>query len=156
MHPISVPKVLCDEVMTKDIVFCTLQDTVLRAAQMMLEHHVGSLPIVEEPLDRALRGVLTDRDIVIRVVAGGRDPERTTVETVMTRDIVTCRPADDLDEAVNRMMMHQVRRIFVEEHNMLRGVISQADIASRGGERSLTALFVERVSQPGIPEPTTT
>src|SRR4051794_20764509 len=100
----SVPTILCDEVMTKELFVCLPGDSVKRVAELMREHHVGSLPVVEDAQQRKLLGVITDRDIVIRVVAEGRDPVKTNAGDAMTTDVVTCRPADDLTEAASRMM----------------------------------------------------
>jgi CBS domain-containing protein len=72
----------------------------------------------------------------------------------MSKDLITCSPEDALEDAIDRMMRHQVRRIYVvDSASTLAGVISQADVASRSGDRIQTAQLVERVSQPGVPEP---
>jgi CBS domain-containing protein len=146
--------VLCDEIMTKDVQSCTMSDSVRRAAELMAERHIGSIPVIADEQSRKLLGVVTDRDIVLRAVAARRDPEKTTVGEIMTTDLITCRPSDRADEAVDRMMMHQIRRIYVVDHNgALVGVIAQADVASRYGDRQKTAQMIERVSQPEADQP---
>jgi CBS domain-containing protein len=145
-------KISCDEIMSKEIVRCGPGDKLREAARLMSEHHIGSLPVAE---GGTLVGVVTDRDIVLRGVAREPDISHLTVADVMTKDPVTCSPTDDVDEAADRMMKHQIRRIFVVRNEQLVGVISQADIASRGGDRERTSQLLERVSQPGVPEPAT-
>jgi CBS domain-containing protein len=114
------------------------------AAKMMRDEDVGLAPIVE---GERLVGTLTDRDIAIRVVAEGRDPESTPVRDVASTDLVTVDPEQDLDEAVRLMAQHQVRRIpVVEEDGRLVGVVAQADVARQADDRQ-TGEVVERISQ---------
>lgn len=135
--------------MTKDLQACTTSDSIRRAAKLIAERHVGSIPVIADEQSRKLLGVVTDRDIVLRAVAARRDPNGTAVAAIMTTDLITCRPSDRADEAVDWMMMHQIRRIYVVDQNgALVGVIAQADVASRYGDRQKTAQMIERVSQP--------
>ena len=114
------------------------------AAKMMRDEDVGLAPIVQG--DR-LVGTLTDRDIAIRVVAEGRDPESTTVREVASTDLVTIDPEQSLDEALRLMAQHQVRRLpVVEEDGRLVGVLAQADVARHGEDRE-TGQVVEQISQ---------
>jgi CBS domain-containing protein len=110
----------------------------------MRDEDVGLAPIVEG--DR-LVGALTDRDIAIRVVAEGKDPASTPVREVASTDVVTVDPEQDLDEALNLMAQHQVRRIpVVEQDGRLVGVVAQADVARQADERQ-TGELVEQISQ---------
>ncbi len=137
--------------MTKDVASCTPNVSARGAARLMAEEHVGSLPVVADGDGRRLVGVVTDRDLVMRVLAPGRDGEATRIEEVMTKKVVTCLPGDDLDEAIDRMMAKQIRRLYiVDADGRLEGVIAQADIASRSGDRNKTAQLVERLSQPEV------
>ncbi len=114
------------------------------AAKMMRDEDVGIAPIVEGD---KLIGTVTDRDITIRVVAEGRDPEQTKVEDVMSRDLVTIDPQQDLDEALRLMAQHQVRRLPVcEEDGRLVGIVAQADVA-RQGHDAKTGEIVEQISK---------
>jgi CBS domain-containing protein len=114
------------------------------AAKMMRDEDVGLAPIVQG--DR-LVGTLTDRDIAIRVVAEGRDPESTTVREVASTDVVTIDPEQSLDEALRLMAQHQVRRLpVVEEDGRLVGVLAQADVARHGEDRE-TGQVVEQISK---------
>ena len=114
------------------------------AAKLMRDEDVGLAPIVQGD---KLVGTLTDRDIAIRVVAEGRDPESTPAREVASTDLVTVDPAQSLDEALRLMAQHQVRRLpVVEEDGRLVGVLAQADVA-RHGDDTETGQVVERISQ---------
>jgi len=113
------------------------------AAKMMRDEDVGFAPIVEG--DR-LVGSLTDRDIAIKVVAEGRDPDATSVREVATSNLITVDPEDDLDEAMRLMARHQVRRLAVVEGSRLVGVVAQADVA-RDAKAKQTGEVVEEISQ---------
>ena len=126
---------------------CTIEGDkpVAYAAKMMKDEDVGLAPVVEG--DR-LVGTLTDRDIVIRVVAEGKDPQSVTVREVASTDLVTIDPQQDLDEALRLMASNQIRRLpVVEEDGRLVGVIAQADVAREAKEKQ-TGQLVEDISQP--------
>jgi CBS domain-containing protein len=132
------------EVMTSNPCTIDSDKPVSHAAKMMRDEDVGLAPIVEG--DR-LVGTLTDRDIAVRVVAEGRDPESTPVKDVASTDIVTVDPGQDLDEALRLMSEHQVRRIpVVEEDGRVVGVVAQADVARLADDKK-TGEVVERISQ---------
>lgn len=117
---------------------------VAHAAKMMKQEDVGLAPVVEG--DR-LVGTLTDRDIVLRVVAEGKDPQTVTAREVASTDLVTIDPQQDLEEALRLMASKQVRRLPVVEEGLLVGVLAQADIA-RAAEEQQTGRLVEDISQP--------
>jgi len=132
------------EVMTSNPCSIDADKSVAYAAKMMRDEDVGIAPIVEG--DR-LVGVLTDRDIAVRVVAEGRDPEQVKAAEVASRDVVTLDPEQDLDEALRLMARHQVRRLpVVEEDGRLVGVVAQADVARVADERH-TGEVVEQISR---------
>ncbi|MCA1600465.1 MAG: CBS domain-containing protein [Acidobacteria bacterium] len=138
----------CNEVMTKDPVYCLPNDAVARAAQLMKKENIGPIPVIENERTKKLVGIVTDRDLALKVVADGRDPKVTKVEEVMTREVVTCRPEDDLQKALDAMSEHQLRRIpVVEDGNKLIGIIAQADVATRVNQPEKTADMVEGISQ---------
>jgi CBS domain-containing protein len=117
---------------------------VAEAARLMQSEDVGSLPIVEG--DR-LVGMVTDRDITLRVVAEGKDPQSTSVGEVASRDVVSVDPQQDLDEALRLMARHQVRRLpVVEEDGRLVGIVAQADVAQQGTDAK-TGQVVEEISR---------
>lgn len=138
----------CNEVMTKDPVYCLPNDAVARAAQLMKKENIGPIPVIENERTKKLVGIVTDRDLALKVVADGRDPKVTKVEEVMTREVVTCRPEDDLQKALDAMSEHQLRRIpVVEDGNKLVGIIAQADVATRVNQPQKTAETVKGISQ---------
>jgi CBS domain-containing protein len=133
-----------NELMTSKVCSIDVGKSVAYAAKMMRDEDVGLAPIVEG--DR-LVGTLTDRDIAIRVVAEGKDPNVTMVEDVASRDLVTIDPQQDLDEALRLMASHQVRRLpVVEEDGRLVGVVAQADVAKEAKEKKVGEM-VEEISQ---------
>ena len=113
------------------------------AAKMMRDEDVGFAPIVEG--DR-LVGTLTDRDIAVKVVAEGRDPDATMVREVATNNLITVEPEADLDEAMKLMARHQVRRLAVVHDGRLVGVVAQADVA-RDAKAKATGEVVEEISE---------
>ncbi len=118
---------------------------VVEAARTMKEEDVGPVPVVDGD---TLVGIITDRDIVLRVVAEGRDPQSTTVGDVASRELVTVDPQQGLDEALRLMAQHQVRRLPVcEEDGRLVGIVAQADVAREVGDQK-TGDVVEQISQP--------
>jgi CBS domain-containing protein len=132
------------DVMTSNPCTIDAEKPVAYAAKMMKEEDVGLAPIVE---DDKLVGMLTDRDIAIRVVAEGRNPDQVKVRDVASKQVVTIDPQQDLDEALRIMAKHQVRRLaVVEKDGRLVGVVAQADIA-RKGDDTRTGQLVEEISK---------
>jgi CBS domain-containing protein len=132
------------ETMTSNPCSVDADKPVSYAAKMMRDEDVGLAPIVEG--DRLI-GTLTDRDIALRVVAEGRDPDATTVREVASQDIVTIDPQQGLDEALRLMAQHQVRRLpVVEEDGRLVGVVAQADVAQQA-DAAQTGRMVEDISE---------
>jgi CBS domain-containing protein len=119
------PPLLVREVMTPEVVTIEPQASIAQAAQRMIDQHKGPLPVVEG--DRPV-GMLTDRDIIARVVAQGRDPNSVTVDEVATRELVMVGPDQDVDEAIGLMADHQLDRILVVDGERLVGIISEADV----------------------------
>jgi CBS domain-containing protein len=131
------------EVMTRDVRACEPNATVAGAAKVMAQEDVGPVPIVE---DGRLIGIVTDRDIVVRVVAEGRDPNATTVSEIASTKLVTVSPDDDLDEALKLLAERQIRRLPVVEGDRLVGIVAQADIARLGKDKT-TGEVVEEISR---------
>ena len=138
----------CNEVMTKKPFCCLPDDLASDAAELMKKEHVGSIPIIEDEQTRKLVGIVTDRDLTIRIVAEGLDAKSTKVESIMTRNVVTCSAEDDLQKAVDTMSKHQLRRIpVVDEDNKILGIIAQADVAIHFDHPKRTAAMVKEISQ---------
>jgi len=132
------------ELMTSNPCSIDTDKSVAYAAKMMRDEDVGLAPIVE---GNRLVGTVTDRDIAIRVVAEGKDPESTKVREIASTEVVTVDPQQGLDEALRLMAKHQVRRLpVVEEDGRLVGVVAQADVA-RNADDARTGEVVEEISK---------
>ena len=122
----------------------TPETPLTEVARMMEAEDVGSLPVVDN--DR-LVGIVTDRDIVVRAIAKGKDPKGMPASAVSTRELVTVRPEDDLSDALELMVRHQVRRLAVMgEDEQLVGMVSQADVAREAKEKD-TGEVVQGISR---------
>jgi CBS domain-containing protein len=122
----------------------SLETPLSQAAELMESEDVGSLPVLE---GEQLAGMVTDRDIVIRAVAKGKDPRGMPVREIATKDVIAVRPDDDLSEALKLMASHQVRRLpVVDDDNRLVGVLAQADVALQAKEKEVGEL-VEEISR---------
>ena len=138
----------CSDVMTRDLVTCSPGDTVVEVAQLMKKEDIGPVLIVENEDSRTLVGIVTDRDLVLKVIAEGQDAKTTRVGDVMSKKLVTCRADDDIEVAMQAMAQFQLRRIPVVGENMeLLGIISQADVATRVDAPEKTAEVVKEISQ---------
>ena len=138
----------CNEVMTKNPVCCLPTDLVSKAAELMKSKDIGPVPIIENEQTRKLVGIVTDRDLALKIVAEGRDPKSTKTEAVMTRKVVTCSAEDDLQKALDAMSGHKLRRIpVVDNDNAIVGIIAQADVATRVDQPEKTAAVVRGISQ---------
>jgi CBS domain-containing protein len=132
------------DVMTPGVESITSSDALRDAAKTMRDGDFGSMPVVD---DGRLVGMLTDRDIVVRGVAEGLDPTACRVADVASREVVTVAPDQDLDEAMDLMAQHRVRRLPVVEAGRLVGVVSQADVALEAKEKK-TGAVVQEISEP--------
>ena len=132
------------DVMTLNPCAIDADQPVSYAAKMMKDEDVGLAPVVQG--DR-LVGTLTDRDITVRVVAEGRDPQTVRVREVASTDVVTVDPQQDLDDALTLMARYQVRRLpVVEEDGRLVGVVARADVAEEAKAKKVGEL-VEEISR---------
>jgi CBS domain-containing protein len=131
------------DVMTGDAQCVGEHDTILDAAKMLAELDIGAMPICGE--DDRLKGMLTDRDIVVKVLAQGKDPSQTTAGELGEGKPVTIGADDPIDEALRTMAEHKVRRLPVIDGHKLVGVVSQADIATNLDEEE-TGELVEAIS----------
>ena len=132
------------ELMTENPRTVGADQTVTEAARIMRDDDIGLVPVVE---GEQLVGTVTDRDIAIRVVADGQDPQSTTIGEIASRDLVTIDPQQELSEALRLMAQHQVRRLpVVEEDGRLVGIVAQADVARHADEQQVGEV-VEQISQ---------
>jgi CBS domain-containing protein len=132
------------DVMTERPRAVTPQTPVSEIAELMETEDVGSVPVVDG--DR-LVGIVTDRDIVVRAIAKGKDPRGMPAAEVSSRELVTVNPDDDLSDALELMARYQVRRLAVTaEDERLVGVVSQADVAMQGKDKD-TGEVVQGISR---------
>ena len=132
------------EVMTQRPATCSPTDTCAQAATLMKQHDCGSAPVVE---GGKLVGIVTDRDIAIRVVAQGKDPQQTQVGEIATDQPYYVHPDQDLDEALELMAYRKVRRLPVVDDGQLVGMLAQADVVHEAKEKK-AAQVIEEISQP--------
>jgi CBS domain-containing protein len=133
------------DVMTTRPRAVTSDTPVTQVAELMEAEDVGSIPVLE---GEQLTAIVTDRDIVVRAVAKGKDPRGMPVREVVTTEIVTVGPDQDLSDALQLMAANQVRRLpVVDEENRLVGVVPQADVALEAKEKSVGEM-VEEISKP--------
>lgn len=135
------------DIMTANPVSCRVDDGIVRVADTMRKEDIGSLPVVDGQ-DQRLVGMVTDRDIVVKVVAAGTDIQTARVRDAMTPNPVAVREDDDVKDAVQMMSQRQIRRLpVVDGQGRLSGIISQADIATRGDHDRTTGELVEAISE---------
>ena len=132
------------EVMTDRPRCVTMETPISEVAQLMESEDIGSLPVLEGD---QLAGMITDRDIVVRAIAQGKDPRGMPVREVASRELVTVYADDDLSNALKKMASQQVRRLpVVDEDNRLVGVLAQADVALEVKEKAVGEM-VEEISK---------
>ena len=136
------------ELMTMNVE-CTPPDAKLHvAAEKMKVLDVGSLPVCEN--DRLI-GMITDRDIVVRAIAEGRNPAEVAVRDVMTCETTYCHEDDDIEHAAQLMKEEQIRRLVVlNRQKRLVGIVSLGDLAIESGDDLLAGETLERISEPAL------
>ena len=143
------------DIMSRNPATVTPSTRVRQAARLMKEQDIGIVPVVEEGGSaKRLVGLLTDRDIAVRLVAEGRDPDTVEVRELMSDNPKTARPDDDVDKVMSLMAREQVRRVpIVDERGSLVGIIAQADVALEAKDEHKVQHkvedTVERISRPG-------
>jgi CBS domain-containing protein len=138
---------IVSEIMTDSPACCTPDTGVQSVAQMMVDNDCGCIPIVEDEENGKPVGVVTDRDIVVRAVAEGKNPLDLTAGDVMTKSVITVTPDMSVEDCCNLMETQQIRRIaVVDDSGSCCGIVAQADIASHADQRK-TAEVVQEVSK---------
>jgi CBS domain-containing protein len=133
---------LARDVMTPNPAVCTTHMTLDQVARMMVQNDCGEIPVIDSA-ERPI-GVVTDRDIVCRAVADGKNPAAHTAEQVMSQPVVTVRTDTPIEEVVITMEKHQIRRVpVVDEQGCCAGIISTADVAWVEPEREVAELVRE-------------
>jgi CBS domain-containing protein len=136
------------EVMSPDPLCCVPSDTVQRAAIIMRDGNIGSLPVVDDEYSRQLIGIVTDRDLCCSVLADGLDSKTTRIEKFITRTPVSCREGENIEECERAMQEHQLRRIpVVDANGRCIGIVAQADLALKDHPVRFSKTVIE-ISKP--------
>jgi CBS domain-containing protein len=135
---------LVRDAMTSSPASINATDPIVEAARIMRDKDVGALPVLD---DGRLYGMITDRDIAVRVVAEQSDPSAVTVRDVASPQVLQTTPEQDLDEALRLMAQHKVRRLAVTEGDRLVGILAQADLA-QAHEAKQVGEAVGTISEP--------
>lgn len=137
------------KIMTTNIATVTPQQSVAEAAQIMSQYNIGSLPVVQngQPV-----GMITDRDITLRITAQGQDAQNSKVEEVMTKNVITGTPDMDVHQAANLMAQNQIRRLPVVENNRLAGIVALGDLAVQDIYQNEAGEALSNISQPAEPQ----
>ncbi len=134
-----------EEIMTPNPKIATLESTLEEVASMMRDEDVGAIPVMDED---ELAGIITDRDIVVRCIAEGKEPGDTTVEDILSEDLKTVSPDDDVQDAARIMAEVQVRRLpVVDEDGKLVGMVSIGDIAVKHSDEEVAGEALEDISE---------
>lgn len=136
------------EIMSQDVATVSPNQTIQEAAQLMSQHNIGSIPVVE---NGQVKGIITDRDITLRTTAEGRD-NTIPVSHVMTSTIVSGNPNMSVDEAANLMSQNQIRRLPIVENNNLVGIVALGDLATKNIYHNEAEQALSSISTPSQPE----
>lgn len=136
------------DVMTKSLATLTPEDTVERAAQLMREYNIGSLPVCDG--DKVI-GIITDRDITLRSTAEGENSQRQTVRDIMSSNPVIVSPEIEAREAARIMSERQIRRLPVVEDNSLVGILSLGDLSVEPNLSNKAGETLTEISEPSTP-----
>lgn len=147
-RPRTQKRPLLADIMTPDIDVLRPTDTAAEAARRMRNLDVGVVPVCE---DSRLVGVITDRDITLRVVAEGKDPNTVQLRDCCTGDVIAAEPDWSVDKAADVMAKHQIRRLPVVDRGMLVGMVSLGDLAVKTQKPEPTAKALKEISQPTEP-----
>lgn len=135
------------EVMTPHPQTVTSNDDLHRVAKLMVERDCGALPVVD---NNSVVGMITDRDIVVRVIAQGKNPLQSKVVDAMTKGVQTVRDTDSLDRVMQVMSQNKVRRVpVVDDQNRVVGIVAQADLATEARDENKFERTIEKISEKG-------
>lgn len=136
--------------MTRNIVTVSPQQTISEAAQIMSQYNIGSVPVVQ---NGQCVGIITDRDITLRVTAKGQDAGMTKVESVMSKNVVTGNPQMSVQEAANLMAQNQIRRLpVVDNNNQICGIVALGDLAVQNVYQDEAGEALSSISEPASPQ----
>ena len=137
------------DVMTRNVAYINPASTVVEAAQLMQKHNVGSVPVCDE---NGIIGIVTDRDIIVRNIAHGKDPHQTPVRDVMTSEVTSVDPETEIRDVFGIMSEKKIRRIPVVENNQLVGIVALGDVATSAKQDVEISSTLADISSPSRPE----
>ena len=136
------------DVMSRDVACCTKDTSLTDVARMMQDCNCGLIPVIQNDSSKKAIGVLTDRDIVLRTLADGKDPFQMAAGDIMTQPVITVNADASMEECAHKMQQYRIRRLVVMDRNgQCCGMIAQADLA-RNTSPQQTGQVVKQVSQP--------
>lgn len=138
---------LIRDIMSKDIVTLNSDDSIERAAQMMRQFDIGSIPVCDN--SQNLVGIITDRDITLNSVASGANASQQKICDFMSTNPITGNPDMDIHEAVRMMSRHQIRRLPIVENNNLVGIVSLGDISQEPNLQDNAEVALKNISESG-------
>ncbi len=133
------------DIMSGSLTTCAPQDSVAQAARLMRDHNIGDVLVADKG---TLVGIVTDRDIALRVTAKGLDPDQTPVSKVMSERVLTGQPDWNLDQIAQRMGKYQIHRLPIVENGIPVGIVSFSDIARHDGHTSHVVQSLKEISEP--------
>jgi len=137
------------DIMTKNVISVSPNQTIEEAARLMSENNVGSLPVVE---NGQLKGIITDRDITLRSTAKGGNEKAKVAECMSSGNLVTGTPDMDAAQAAQIMAQHQIRRLPVVDHNQMVGMVSLGDLATENETQEEAGQALNTISTPSKPQ----
>lgn len=137
------------DVMTKNVAYVNPSATITETAQLMQQHDVGSIPVCDQS---GVVGIVTDRDIVVRTIAHGKNPQQTPVTDIMTTGVTTVTSEMDMNDVANKMASSQVRRVPVVDNNTLVGIVALGDVATDAKYETEVADTLIDISRPSKPQ----
>jgi CBS domain-containing protein len=130
--------VILKDICTLDVASCGRETSLLEAARLMRQHHTGTLMVVDDPRgDRTPAGIVTDRDIVVQALANELNPASTHVDRIMAGHLVIADASESLEDGIERMRLHGVRRLPVIEHGSLLGIVTLDDLLTQHAKQAV-------------------
>ena len=137
------------DIMTRNVAYINPASTVVEAAQLMQKHNVGSVAVCDE---NGIIGIVTDRDIIVRNIAHGKDPHQTPVRDVMTSEVTSVGPETEIRDVFGIMSEKKIRRIPVVENNQLVGIVALGDVATSAKLDVEISSTLADISSPSRPD----
>lgn len=149
LYRMEVAKLKVKDLMTHSVAFVNPNTPISEVARLMQKHNVGAIPVCDE---NGVMGIVTDRDIVVRNIAQGSDPQNTPVRDIMTTQVKAATPDMSAEEVTKIMAENQIRRVPVVENNKLVGIVSLGDVATNMQYDFEAAEALTEISRPSRPE----